>query len=245
MNCSGFEQGLARLLLEDDAVGVRAALIEELRRHGAGCPACRDSIPLIEVGALPPAQRDPFDEPTAEYWAGFDEDLRTRISAASSASAGSTDIPAARQSGGRRWVVAAALLAGALGIWVIARDVAGPPAAADVPIPFLVATADPLADEPLELPEALEQLLAEADPSWADPDAELVAGFESTPLSEAFDWDAAAALLAAEDGLGWIDDGVDEWGVPDGRRSLFPDASELDSGARAELLAWLETETGA
>lgn len=74
MNCADFEKRLTRLVECPDDAG----LLDELRRHAAVCGACRGSRDLVELLALPPAERDIAAPPPAGYWEDFNRRVESR-----------------------------------------------------------------------------------------------------------------------------------------------------------------------
>jgi hypothetical protein len=173
-DCGIFERDLARLL--DDAL--EAAELERLtaalRSHGAACAACRPSLELVELCALPAEGRRSSREPADAYWAAFNERVRRRIEV----DAGSGR-PAARSAwwGALAAAVAVATLAGWLAVIGRGPAISGAPRTASADFP----------------PELVERL-AGADSAEVAAQLEALAGWnagwDSTPVP-ADDWDGA------------------------------------------------------
>ncbi|HEX6853017.1 MAG TPA: hypothetical protein VF139_16600 [Candidatus Polarisedimenticolaceae bacterium] len=135
-DCASFESVLAEALAEGP--GAAPSVLADLRAHAGGCEACRPSLPLVAMAALPAADRDPLPEPTERDWERFDRRLRSRLDAETSR--------------GWTWAGAAvaATVAGALlGAWLLrAPEV---PLIAEGPKP---AASDPeVANPPVKPPE--------------------------------------------------------------------------------------------
>jgi hypothetical protein len=102
-DCAAFESALAEALADVGGGDVAA-----LRAHAERCEACRPSLPLVAMAALPATERDPVPEPTGLDWARFDRRLQSRLDAETSR--------------GWTWAVTAvaATVAGALlGAWLL------------------------------------------------------------------------------------------------------------------------------
>jgi len=108
MNCAGFEQGLARLMVGEATGGEREQLLSRLREHSAACVGCRGSGDLVDLLASPAGERDIVVDPGEAYWSSFEARLNPRLEDASA------------RSRGRWWVVAASvLLLGLLAGWML------------------------------------------------------------------------------------------------------------------------------
>ena len=105
-DCAAFEHALVEAL-----AGPRGSVsprLAALRDHAQGCGACRASLPLVALAAIPPEERAPIPQPTEHDWARFDRALQARLEAERSTGWG---IAAA--------AVAAVLAGVVLGAWLL------------------------------------------------------------------------------------------------------------------------------
>ena len=79
MDCATFENRLTRLLAGELEPGAARAALAELEEHVRACPDCESAAGLVELAALPPAERDPVEEPPEGYWDGFDASVANRL----------------------------------------------------------------------------------------------------------------------------------------------------------------------
>jgi len=105
--------GRAEKLISDDLdVALGSGRKARLHAHLRSCPACRayrDGLVRLQAEVLPPADR------SAEYWAGFEKRLETKLArAATGRDAVGTPFPARRK---WAWAAAAATAVAAAGIW--------------------------------------------------------------------------------------------------------------------------------
>lgn len=172
MNCTKFEQGLARLMAAEETTGVeRQRLLEQLTEHAVACADCRDSADLVGLLADGAGEREIVDDPGDEYWTGFEARLRPRL------------VQPPERSRGRWWAVAAAaLFLAVVAGWLLrgSGDARPAPVAEREPIrseddatpgafpPSLVRSLDQAS--PAEVEDQLAALEAWG-PGWGDPGA--------------------------------------------------------------------------
>ena len=157
MSCAEFESELARLLAgttPDDGLlsdVERERMLDRLRGHARRCEACAAAMDLIDLAALPAAERDWVEDPGRAYWKEFHPRVARQIAAT----------PAAAP-GWRRWAAVAAVFALVAVLFVVATT-RRKPTSATGPRSGEVTTelAEPL-------PVSLDRMLEEA------PDVELL-----------------------------------------------------------------------
>ena len=146
MNCAEFEHRLAELMAGEGAAG-----LEELRGHARACGACAVSADLLDWAALPVGERDIAEDPGPEYWAGFNERVRSSL-----------DVRARGSRPVLWWgAAAAALLLLIAGPWIW-RQVGVRPADIDETVAGLTVEppGPPATPETSEMPEELVEMLA-------------------------------------------------------------------------------------
>lgn len=162
MNCADFENALTRVLGDDIAAEEREARVAELRAHAEACPDCAGAMDLLELLALPPAERDVVPAPLDSYWERFEAGLRDRLAGE----------PPARR-GWTAWGgAAAALLLAAAALWLVFPF--GDPAIPGTGVAGLGPGTD-------EIPEPLGMLLRAAEQDEALAGLDFLGGLGGVP----------------------------------------------------------------
>lgn len=186
MDCKEFEAQLAELLQLDGSgeEPQRRPRVDRLRQHAVSCADCAGTRELLDLLALPAAERDLAPDPEESYWATFNDRLWQRIQRSASV-----------KRVWPRWVAgsAASLLLALAGAWV-GRDYVQPRPASNALAPATVLLEQRLSHAaPAEALAALEPLAG--SPPWAGEQLEDGEDAALYPDVEQLDAEAQVELL--------------------------------------------------
>jgi len=79
MDCAAFENRLTEVLAGELDPATSRGVLTELEDHAANCAECGAATEWVELAALPAAERDPVEPPSAAYWDGFNASVARRV----------------------------------------------------------------------------------------------------------------------------------------------------------------------